>query len=178
MYQATTPATKADLLVLPMQGERTPYVFLRTPFRETEGVFSPDGRWVAYHSDESGRYEVYVRPFFEPGQRDATTASDQWQISTDGGSFAMWRADGQELYYLDPSGAMMAVAISVTGNKLVSSAPQMLFRTRIARGGSDVQQGRQYDVAPDGRFLINTELGDDASTPITLIQNWSPGIKE
>jgi eukaryotic-like serine/threonine-protein kinase len=178
MYLTFDPETNADLWVLPMQGDRTPYVFLRTPFREAIGVFSPDGRWVAYHSFESGRPEVYVRPFFEPGRRDAATASDQWQISTDGGAFAKWRADGQELYYLDPSGAMMAVSISVTGNNLTPGTPQVLFRTRIARGGRDVQQGLQYDVSADGRFLINTELADDAATPITLIQNWSPDTKE
>ena len=122
--------------------------------------------------------QVYVRPFFEPGQRDAATAGDQWQISTDGGTFPRWRADGQELYYLDPSGAMMAVSIVVTGNKLVRCSPRMLFLTRIYRGGRDLQQGRQYDVAADGRFLINTDLEDDSATPITLIQNWSPGTAE
>jgi Tol biopolymer transport system component len=178
MYLSFDPVTNADLWVLPMQGDHTPYVFLRTPFREALGVFSPDGRWVAYHSNESGRPEVYVRPFFEPGQRDAASAGDQWPISTDGGAFPKWRADGQELYYLDSSGAMMAVSVSVTGNKLVPGTPQMLFRTHIARGGRDVQQNIQYDVAANGRFLIDTELADDAATPITLIQNWSPDTKE
>jgi Tol biopolymer transport system component len=178
LYMILSAKTNADLWVLPMQGDHTPYVFLQTPFREAVGVFSPDGRWVAYHSNESGRPEVYVRPFFEPGQRDAATANDQWQISTDGGAFAKWRADGQELYYLDPSGAMMAVSISVTGNKLVPGTPQMLFRTRIYRGGRDLQQGIQYDVTADGRFLINTELDEDAAAPITLILNWSPDAKE
>ena len=72
---------------------------------------------------------------------------------------------------------MMAVSISVTGNKLVPGSPQRLFHTRISRGGRDLQQGRQYDVAADGRFLINTELSDDAPTPITLIQNWNPDAK-
>jgi Tol biopolymer transport system component len=178
MYVNFDPVTNADLWVLPMQGDRTPYVFLQTPFRETHGAFSPDTRWVAYTSNESGRPEVYVRPFLEPGQHDAATAGDQWQISTDGGAFPKWRADGQELYYLNPSGAMMAVSISVAGNKLVPGTPQMLFRTHITQGGRDVQQGRQYDVAADGRFLINTEFADDAPTPITLILNWSPDTKE
>jgi serine/threonine protein kinase/Tol biopolymer transport system component len=178
IYQSNNQNTNADLWVLPMQGDHTPYVFLQTPFREAYGVFSPDGRWVAYYSNESGRPEVYLRPFFEPGKRDAATANDQWQISTDGGTYAAWRPDGRELYYLDPSGAMMAASITVTGNKLVPGTPQMLFRTRISRGGRDLQQGRQYDVTADGRFLINTDLDDDAPTPITLIQNWSPDTKE
>jgi Tol biopolymer transport system component len=178
MYASVSRVTNADLWVLPMQGDRTPYVFLRTPFREAYGVFSPDGKWVAYQSNESGRLEVYVRPFFEPGQLDAATANDQWQISTDGGTYAAWRSDGQELYYLDPSGAMMAASITVTGNKLISGTPQMLFRSHIFQGGRDLQQGRQYDVAADGRFLINTELNDDSATPITLIMNWSPDTKD
>jgi hypothetical protein len=178
MYNSIGPQTSGDLWVLPMQGDRTAYVFLRTPFREAYGVFSPDGRWVAYHSNESGRYEVYVRPFFEPGQRDAATPGDQWQVSTDGGTFPRWRADGRELYYLDPSGAMMAVSITVIGNKLTRGSPQMLFRPHIYRGGRELQQGRQYDVTADGRFLINTDLEGDSATPITLIQNWSPDTKE
>jgi serine/threonine-protein kinase len=151
---------------------------LKTPFREAYGVFSPDGQWVAYHSNESGRYEIYVRPFFEAGQSGSATAGDRWQISTGGGVFAAWRADGQELYYLDPSGAMMAATMTVTDNKLVPGTPQMLFRAHISQGGRDTQQGRQYDVAADGRFLINTDLNADAPPPITLIQNWKPDTKE
>ena len=174
MYMSVNPVTSADLWVLPMQGDHTPYVFLQTPFREAYGVFSPTAGGWRTSSNESGRYEVYVRPFFEVGQLGAATPGDQWQISTGGGVFAAWRADGQELYYLDPTGAMMAASITVTGNKLVPGTPQMLFRVHISRGGRDMQQGRQYDVAADGRFLIDTELNDDAPPPITLIQNWSP----
>ena len=73
---------------------------------------------------------------------------------------------------------MMAASITVTGNKLIAGTPQMLFRSHIVQGGRDVQQGRQYDVAADGRFLIDTELADDAATPITLIMNWSPDTKD
>jgi Tol biopolymer transport system component len=178
LYSNFNAKTQADLWVLPMQADRTPYVFLQTPFRETYAVFSPDGRWVAYNSNESGRPEVYVRPFFEPGHRDARAASEERQISTDGGAFAAWNPDGQELYWLNPSGAIMAASITVTGNKLASGTPQMLFRTRVTRGGREQQQGRQYDVDAYGRFLINTDLDEDAATPITLILNWSPGTKE
>jgi Tol biopolymer transport system component len=178
MYASIKAETQSDLWVLPMDGDRTPYVFLQTPHRETYAAFSPDGKWVAYNSNESGRAEVYVRAFFERGQRDARTAGEERQISTDGGAFPAWNPEGHELYWLDPSGAMMAASITVTGKKLASGTPQMLFRTRIARGGRDQQQGRQYDVAAGGRFLINTELDEDAATPITLILNWSPDTKE
>jgi hypothetical protein len=93
-------------------------------------------------------------------------------VSTAGGIVPVWRPDGKELYYLNPAGAMMAAPITVTGTTLAPGAPVVLFPTRIVGGGADVQVGRNYDVAPDGRFLIATELGSAA--PITLLQNWQP----
>jgi Tol biopolymer transport system component len=161
-----------DLWVVPMEGDRTPSLFLKTPFRELYGVFSPDGRWVAYTSNESGRMEIYVRPFVPPGEAGTTTGA-QWQVSTAGGTFPVWKPDGKELYYLNPAGDMVAAPITVTGATLMPGAPVVLFRTRILGGGVEAQQGRQYDVGPDGRFLINTEL-DSADAPITLLQNWNP----
>ena len=160
LYLSIDPQTNADLWVVPMVGDRTPSVFLKTPFREAYGAFSPDGRWVAYQSNESGRTEIYVRPFVPPGAAGtaAGAAGGQWQVSTAGGIFPVWRPDGKELYYLNPAGAMMAAPITVTGATLEPGAPVVLFPTRIVGGGVDAQQGRQYDVAPDGRFLINTEL--------------------
>ena len=85
--------------------------------------------------------------------------------------------DGGEIYYLSPSGEMMAVPITVTGATLAPGAPVTLFPTRIYGGGADIAQGRQYDVTRDGRFLINTVL-DEAAAPITLIQNWAPEAKK
>jgi Tol biopolymer transport system component len=178
LYIINDPQTNADLWVVPMVGEPTPSVFLKTPFREAYGEFSPDGRWVAYHSNESGRNEIYVRPFVPPGAvgTPAVATGGQWQVSTAGGIHPAWRPDGKELYYLNPAGEMMASPVTVAGGALEPGAPTMLFPTRIGGGGVDLQIGRQYDVAPDGRFLINTEV-DAAGTaaPITLIQNWQPG---
>ncbi|MEQ1580766.1 MAG: TIR domain-containing protein [Steroidobacteraceae bacterium] len=171
MYQSTLPESKGDLWVVPTTGERTASVFLKTPFTEVWGAFSPDGRWVAYYSDESGRSEVYVRPFAS-GTTDKA-AGGQWQVSTAGGIYPLWAPDGKELYFLSPAGDMMAAPINITGTALDSGAPARLFPTRMVGGGGDAQLGRQYDVAPDGRFLINTEL-DNAAAPITLIQNWHP----
>jgi hypothetical protein len=169
-------------------------VFLKTPFYEARGVFSPDGRWVAYQSNESGRMEVYVRPFVPPSlqasaDRSAVTRiasadspgvtsgaspfGGQWQVSSAGGIMPLWRPDGKELYFLNPAGAVMAAPVTVSGSTLAPGAPVVLFPTHIVGGGVDTQQGRQYDVAPDGRFLINTVL-DSAPAPITLIQNWNP----
>jgi hypothetical protein len=153
-------------------------VVLKTPFREIWGAFSPDGRWVAYESIESGRNDIYVRQFVPPGAAGtaAGAAGSQWQVSTAGGVFPVWRPDGKELYYLNPAGAMMAAPITVTGSTLEPGAPVVLFPTRIYGGGVDAALGRQYDVAPDGRFLINTVL-DNAAAPITLLMNWNPEAK-
>ena len=138
--------------------------------------FSPDGRWVAYESNESGRDEIYVRPFVPPGAAGtaAAAAGGQWQVSTAGGIYPAWRPDGgAELYYLNPAGEMMAAPITVTGATLEPGAPVVLFPTRIFGGGVDAEQGRQYDVAPDGRFLINTQL-DSGDAPITLLKTGIP----
>jgi hypothetical protein len=94
-------------------------------------------------------------------------------VSTAGGVFPAWRSDGKELYYLSPNGAMMAVTITVAGSKLAPGAPVVLFSTRIHGGRGASGLGRSYDVAPDGRFLINTVLDVDAA-PITLLMNWRP----
>ena len=153
-------------MVLPVLSERNgkPYPFLSTPFTETNGVFSPDGKWVAYHSNESGRNEVYVRPFPGPG--------GVWQISAGGGMFPRWRADGKELYYLAPGNKLMAAAITAApGTRpgaITPGQPAALFTANFARGTARPQ----YDVARDGRFLVNVELSDAATPPITLLQNW------
>jgi Tol biopolymer transport system component len=182
MYMSIDPKTNADLWVIPMTGDaehRKPFVFLKTPFREAYGTFSPDSRWVAYHSNESGRPEVYVRSFTPPGATpaSASAAAGQWQISTTGGILPMWRSDGKELYYVNPDGALMAVPIAVTATGVEPGTPVMLFQTHMFGGGADVQLGWQYDVARDGRFLINT-LVNDTAAPITLIQNWQPDAKK
>ena len=170
-----------------MEGDRTPWVLPKTPFQERWGTFSPDGRWVAYQSDESGRDEIYIRPFAGPAAsgavlrqgsgQAASQVGGQWQVSTAGGIYPRWRQDGAELYYVSPTGALMAAPITVTGASVAPGAPVALFPTRIVGGGVEAIQGRQYDVTRDGRFLINTVL-DEAAAPITLIQNWTPDAKK
>ena len=132
---------------------------------------------MAYESNESGRNEIYIRPFHAPEEKesDAASASVQWQVSTSGGVAATWRPDGREIFYLDPSGAMMAAPITVSRATLAAGTPVKLFQTRIF-GGGEQSLGRNYDVAPDGRFLIETldTALNSAAAPITLIQNWTP----
>jgi hypothetical protein len=171
LFHSTNPATSSDVWVVPMTGEqRTPSVLVKTPVREVWGAFSPDGRWVAYMSNESGRPEIYVRPFTAPG---STTAGGQWQVSTAGGIHPVWSPDGRELYYIDPVGALVAAPVSSAGGSFAADTPLVRFATRILGGGVDAGQGRQYDIASDGRFLINTVV-DDVVAPITLLQNWRP----
>jgi Tol biopolymer transport system component len=180
LYRSIDPQTSLDLWVVPMFGERTPSIFLKTPFREGYGAFSPDGRWVAYQSNqESGRNEIYLRPFvpLASAGNPPAPAGGQWQVSTAGGIYPRWRHDSKELYYLNPAGAMMAAPIAVIGATPAPGMPVVLFPTRIVGGGEDTAQGRQYDVASNGRFLINTVL-DNAAAPITLLQNWNPDAKK
>ena len=180
LYSSYDPKTSADIWGVSLEGARTPFIVLKTPYRETQATFSPDGRWVAYLSEQSGRNEVYVRPFILPGATPASTSAAetavaQWQVSATGGIYPAWRHDGRELYYLDPKGVLMAVPVTTTGASFSAGAPIPLFQTRVFGGGIDNQQGRNYDVAPDGRFLINTVLDIDGhASPITLLQNWAP----
>ncbi|MEO8314972.1 MAG: TIR domain-containing protein [Pseudomonadota bacterium] len=176
LYFSVNSGPGTDLWVLPMAGTRKPFAFLQSAFSKVWGQFSPDGRWVAYQSNESGRSEIYLRRFVVPGDAADTAPAreGQWQVSTAGGVFPTWRADGKELFYLDPAGMMMAAPITATGSTVVPGTPAALFQTNVLGGGVDAGDvGRQYDVAPDGRFLINRVL-DTAISPITLIQNWNP----
>src|SRR6266571_4581457 len=98
------PATGLDLWVLPLSGNRTPQPFLRTRFTEAGPRFSPDGRWIAYGSDESGQYEIYVRPYPGPGGK--------WQVSTEGGEHVIWSRDGKEIFYRNGQ-KWMVVAVNL-----------------------------------------------------------------
>jgi Tol biopolymer transport system component len=169
LYRAADPKTLADLWVLPLTGDRKPFVFLKTAFDEYNPQFSPDGRWVAYQSTESGQWEIYVRPF--PG------SGGQWQISTSGGSQVRWRPDGKELYYVAPDGTLMAAAVAVKGTTFEPHGPVKLFQPPIWGGGANTNNGQQYDVAPDGRFLINV-AADERTASITLLTNWNPEAKK
>jgi eukaryotic-like serine/threonine-protein kinase len=165
LYFAPDPKTGTDLWVLP-RDTHDPTIFLATPANEMWGQFSPDGRWIAYQSNESGRFEIYVRPFPGPGV--------PIPISTAGGVYARWSRDGNELYYLAPDATMMAAPIRRTSTTLSADAPVTLFKTRRVGGGVNIiGYGHQYDVAPDGRFLINVEP-ESNPRPITLVMNWKP----
>jgi hypothetical protein len=143
-----------------------PHEFVQTNFGELWAQFSPDGRWVAYQSNETGRYEVVVRPFPGPGPRVP--------VSVAGGAYPRWSADGRELFYIAPDGTLMTARVSATDVAFSVGTPEALFQTRRFGAGATVAgRSAQYDVTPDGRFLINTET-DSAAPPITLLLNWRP----
>ena len=126
--------------------------------------FSPDGHWVAYQSNESGRFEIYVQPF--PGLVESRGFRQPGEPRHGGGM------TGKELFFMSPDLKLMAARVQASGSTFESASPVTLFQTRAARGGSaNVRQ--QYDVSQDGRFLINT-VTETSTVPITLILNWRP----
>jgi eukaryotic-like serine/threonine-protein kinase len=157
-----------DLWLLPMTGDsqpRVPSPFLQTPFNEYNARFSPDGRWVAYVSDETGLNEVYVTRF--PGP------SGKWPVSAGGGNYPRWRADGKELFYLARDNKLMAATVKSQGTEFDVTSAQPLFD--IHHPGANSRY--PYDVSADGqRFLVNTIVEQTALPPITLVVNWAAGL--
>ncbi len=155
------PPTGSDILVASREGGEEPTVYLRTAFNEDGAEFSPDGRWVAYSSDESGRQEVYAAPFPQP--------TGKWQISTGGGTQPRWRKDGKEIYYLSSDNKVVAVKVSAGKSGLEIGEATPLFQAQINPGAWE-----SYDPSADGqRFLINTGSAQKVLSPITLVLNWT-----
>jgi eukaryotic-like serine/threonine-protein kinase len=165
-YCEGNPTTAWDIWVLRMS-DRKAQPFLRTPANEVAARFSPDGRWLAYVSDESGPWEVYVQPYPGPGGK--------WQISTEGGTEPTWNPNGRELFY--PNGdKMMAVDISTQAG-FSAGKPLVLFEGPYQPGGAPVAN---YAVSPDGqRFLMVKPVDQEqpAPTQINVVLNWFEELK-
>jgi Tol biopolymer transport system component len=160
---------KSDLWLLPMTGELTPVPYLQTPFSETHARFSPDGRWVAYVSDESGRPEIYVQSFPATGGK--------WQVSTGGGDQPQWRGDGKELYYVAGDRNLMAVAVNTTST-FEASQPTALFQTRLPITTLTDDRNNYAGTADGQKFLVNNLVEQNNSAPITFVLNWDSGLSQ
>ncbi len=177
VYEVDDPKTTRDFWVLPLSGDRKPSPLLRTPFAESHGQISPDGKWLAYYSNETGRVEVYVHPF--------PAGAGKWQISTNGGLFPRWRRDGHELFYMSQNGGgkMMSVDIRSSGSTFEASTPRELFDSpyvAVPHGASAVYPYHNYAVSADGqRFLIPHPTSSDTANltmPIVVVENWAAGV--
>jgi serine/threonine protein kinase len=169
LYTASATKASYDLWVLPSDGQKA-MPFVRTGFNENEGRFSPDGRWIAYVSDESGAKEIYVRAFSSDFTSGSAGVGSSTRISRGGGVSPRWRGDSRELFYLAPDGKMMAVEVR-NGPGLVTGMAIPLFQTP---SGTIVG-----DVAADGqRFLLVSPVGPSASSPFTVVLNWTEGLNK
>ncbi len=178
VFHENNPDTRSDLWMLPMEEDEQgalkpgkPVPFLRTPAREEDGIISPDGHWLAYSSTESGRYEVYVRPFPGPGGK--------WQISTDGGEFATWSPNRKELFYrtLGAPNRIMVVSYSVEGGPFRARKPRLWSEGQFTtRGGY-----RNFGLHPDGKRFAVLKVAEDTAaqevTHVNLVTNWFDEVR-
>lgn len=165
--------TRMDIWALPLFGDRKEYPLLNSAFDEQNPQLSPDGRWLAYTSDETGNPEVYVKSF----SADGKLGPDKKLISSSGGRLPIWRRDGRELFFIASDTSMMAASVKSGGTEFQFDAPKPLFRTRtLSLEGAIFHE---YDVSPDGqRFLIGTLVGDTRPPSATLILNWPELLKK
>lgn len=167
LYGELDPKTNADIWVLPLFGDRKPFLFLQTPFAESQGRFSPNGKWLAYGSAESGTNQVYVRPF--------PPAAGQWMVSVNGGIQPRWRADGKELFYIGADRKLTVVEVKEDGSNFTAGTPKPLFEARFAF----ILPGALYDVTRDGqRFAMIVPVEESSPAPLTVVLNWTAGIKK
>ena len=159
--------TEWDEWMLPTFGDRKPRPYIQTPFNDEGAAFAPDGRWVAYSSNESGKVESYVQSFPAAGSRI--------QISNSGGGEVRWRRDGRELFYIGLDQELRAVEIKVTGNTLTAGVPQRLFQTDV----NPLRDMRNhYDVSADGqRFLFAVPTQKASAATVNVVVNWTADLK-
>jgi eukaryotic-like serine/threonine-protein kinase len=162
LFDQANSENRRDLWVLPMDGagERKPIPFLRTEFSQRTARFSPDGRWIAYQSTESGQSEIYVRPFPPPAG-----GGGKWMISQGGGLEPRWRRDGKELFFVATDGQLMASEVAFSNTAFQATTPKALFKAQTVQG---------WDVSADGtKFLFPITRGETAPVPFTVVLNWT-----
>ncbi len=165
LYTQLDPETLSDIWLLPLDGDRKPTPFSQSPFNELSPKFSPDGRWVAYQSNEYDKNEIYVQTFPAGGGK--------WQVSTGGGHTPHWRSDGKELFYASPDRKLMAVEIK-GGATFEAGLPKVLFDLPAAQVQRDT-----FTVSADGqRFLFPRYLRENAVAPFSVVANWTAELKK
>ena len=171
LVSLATGSNVVGLLTVPADGHAAPSDILKapSPVRELNGRFSPDNRWFAYQSNESGRIEVYVQSYPPSGGK--------WQISTAGGAVPAWRGDGKELFYVSPDDTFFAVPIKAIGAGIEVGLPMKLFQHRLAGRGTRYRNG--WVATRDGqRFLLNAPIEDGSTRGIQVVLNWAAGLKK
>ena len=160
-FERHRPETQYDIMLLSLEGDRTVTPFLQSEFDEDKPNFSPDGRWMAYVSNETGRYEVYVRPF--------PASTGKWLVSTDGGDFPRWNPKGRELFYRNGD-KLMLVDVGTQKGQLTLGSPRVLFETAL---------DADFDVAPDGEHFLMADRrpSPPTVTQLNLILNWAEELK-
>ncbi len=167
VYRQAKDKTGLDIELLPLFGDRQTIKYAATPFNESYGVVSPDGHWMAYQSNDSGRYEIYVQSFPEPGRKIPVSKGD--------GMLPRWRRDGKELFYVATDDKLMAVPVQ-TGTHFSAGIPVALFE--IGSLGRRLNR-YVYDVSADGQnFLVIRQLEDATTRPLTILQNWTAALKK
>jgi len=172
LFTEDTSTSGKDVMLLTLASPRRVIPLLHSPSNESNAVVSPDEQWLAYQSDSSGRYEVYVRPF-----PDVETG--QWQVSTDGGGQPVWSRSGRELFYAPGDGAVMAVPVTAQRDRWSAGLPIQVVQ-RDAYNLRGVGFGRPYDVSADGRrfLVIKPTSGDATGAPqIVLVTHWDEELK-
>jgi eukaryotic-like serine/threonine-protein kinase len=167
----------SDIWILPLVGDRKPRLLVRTPVAAYDGQFSPDERWIAYTSRESGQDEIYVIPFdasrfLNTDKAAADTApGGRWEVSTDGGAFPKWRADGKEIFYVTTGGKIMAAEVNGTVNHFEVGKPRLLFRTTLSAATPP------YDVSSDGKRIVINTPGEEGNISLRVVVNWKTLLK-
>jgi eukaryotic-like serine/threonine-protein kinase len=160
LFTTLSAKTGPDLWIFPTEGTQKPFAFVQTPGNETGGAFSPDGKWIAYFSNETGRNEIYVQPF--PGPARSTL------VSAGGGVAPLWSEDGREIFYRAQDGRVMTIPLSFTRDAVTPGTPEALF---TLPPGATFKVDRRTQ-----RFLVNTSVGGESIPPITVVLNWKPPI--
>jgi Tol biopolymer transport system component len=168
LYHEIHPKTGTDLwLIRTDVAHAKPEPFLVTPFSESDGAIAPNGKWLAYTSNESGRAEVYVQPLPSTGAK--------WLASQNGGSYPRWRADGLELFYVGTESRLKSVDVKARNTQIAFSPPRELFPTAIRLG----VPWSDYDVSADGsQVLLLAPAVDAAPPPLVVLLNWRRAIGE